>query len=92
MTQNLWGEEIQEPTPQPKQQPTVRNTSPIALTATDCFIFGHSWQVIGMSGEKQCTVCKVKGFCPGCTPTPPKDAHPFFCTKHTPSTESQVSA
>jgi hypothetical protein len=84
MQENLWGEEV-IPIQHKPHQTTGRHLSPsVPFTPDDCLYFGHTWQVIGMQGEKQCTLCHIKGYCPGCTPTPPGGAHPFFCTMHTP--------
>lgn len=55
----------------------------VDLSEQDCHLYGHSWQAIGTAGAKCCTVCGITGYCPSCTPKPPKGAHPFYCTKHT---------
>ncbi len=79
MQENLWGEETDL-----LQHKSRRAPSPsLTLTPTDCLIYGHSWQQVGMMSEKQCSVCNIKGYCPGCTPVAPKSAQPFFCTHHT---------
>lgn len=90
MQQSLWGDEV----PQPKRKITSSRTTIITIvhTAQDCPIYGHNWQTIGMSGEKQCTGCGIKGYCPGCTTNPPPHAEPFYCSRHTPLIENQVSA
>jgi len=85
MQQNLWGEETYLLRRKPRRTPNVSDK----LTPTDCLIYGHTWQQAGMSGEKKCSICHIKGYCPGCTPHPPEGAKPFFCTKHTPDTESR---
>ena len=78
--QDLWGEEIQ---PQPDKQRTSTRSAAISLSAQDCLLYGHSFTPAGMSGEKLCTVCSVKGYCPVCTPLyPSPDAKPFLCTRH----------
>ena len=77
---DLWGEEVSLPH-QPKQTPTRKTT--VTCTSQDCFLYGHSWTAIGMSGEKVCQGCGVKGYCPVCLVIPPsKDAQPFLCTRH----------
>ena len=78
---DLWGEES---TLQPPKQKPASHTklTTVPLKASDCLLYGHTWQTIGMSGEKQCAVCHSKGYCPGCTPNPPANAHPLYCTKH----------
>ncbi len=81
MQQNLRGEEGVIPTLAP----------PPTYTDQDCKYFGHTWQSIGLSGEKQCSVCHIKGYCPGCTQNPPVSAQPYYCSQHTPLTESTVS-
>lgn len=79
--QDLWGEEAPQPS---GKQPTGKPRATIAnASAQDCYFYGHSWTVAGMLGEKLCTVCGVKGYCPCCTPTPPSnEAKPFLCTRH----------
>ncbi len=80
--QNLWGEEIhpQQNKRHTQTKPTVQS---ISLTATDCLVFGHSFTPAGMNGEKLCTVCGMKGYCPLCTPlNKSPDAQPFLCTRH----------
>jgi hypothetical protein len=79
---NLWGEEIQAQ--QKKLHTSTRsNVQRISLTAQDCLLYGHSWTPAGMSGEKLCTVCSIKGYCPVCTPlNKSPDAQPFVCTRH----------
>jgi len=83
---DLWGNEIQPQ--QNKRSTSTKNT--ISLKATDCIMYGHSFTPTGMNGEKLCTVCSVKGYCPGCTPIAPQSALPFYCTRHT--SESRVQA
>ena len=87
--QDLWGEE-RDPQPAKRSTPANKGLADIPLTVQDCFIFGHSWTPAGMSQEKVCCVCGIKGYCPGCTPIAPKQAQPFFCTRHT--GESRVRA
>ena len=84
---DLWGEQI--PPQQTKRQTPTRSTA-ISLTAQDCLLYGRSFTPAGMNGEKVCTVCSVKGYCPGCIPIVPSNAQPFYCTRHTP--ESRVQA
>ena len=55
-----------------------------------CSVYGHSWEYFPLYGLKKCSVCKINGYCPGCTPLPPlADAQPFFCTAHTPESGGQ---
>ena len=80
--QDLWGEAIY-PQPAKQKASTHPKLMAVPLTAQDCFYFGHTWTEAGLSNEKRCTVCGVKGYCPGCTPLHTEnDALPFFCTKH----------
>ena len=73
----------------PAKKPITLPPTPRRKTATlKCAYYGHSWQRIGLSLEKQCTVCGITGYCPGCTPTPRNGAFP--CTEHTlPSSPSR---
>ena len=51
-------------------------------TPEDCSVFGHDWQVTEHPDVKECLLCHVRGYCPGCTPVPPANALPFTCTYH----------
>ncbi len=87
----LWGDE--ETPPHPRTSTSPHTTSPTVIhTASECPIYGHNWQTIGMSGEKRCTACGTRGYCPDCTPHPLRDAQPYYCSRHTPLTDSMVSA
>ena len=81
---NLWGDLEDTPLPQRTTRPLPQPARPQSpLTSLDCFLYGHTWQRIGLSGEKRCTVCGIVGYCPGCTPNPPAGAQPFRCSQHT---------
>ncbi len=47
-----------------------------------CHCYGHSWEITARPGVKACYLCGVRGYCPGCTPIPPRGAKPFDCTTH----------
>ena len=83
----FWGEEIKTRFPQRRKQATTTPAHPVIPMALLCQYYGHSWEVIGMLWEKLCSVCGIKGYCPGCTSNPPQGAQPFYCTKHTPKSE-----
>ncbi len=61
---DLWGEELQ-PHPAKRQPQPKKQKSPkcliVNLTTQDCILYGHSFTAAGISGEKLCTVCSVKG-------------------------------
>ena len=86
MQENLWGEEIVDLQRMPKPTPGTMFYTPV-----HCACYGHTWVYSQISGEKICSICNVKGYCPGCSTQTSKDAQPFFCTKHTP-TESEARA
>ena len=80
---DLWGEE-RTPRATQRRRPSHAQVTTVPLRTTDCLLYGHTWQTAGLSGEKRCTVCGLKGYCPGCTPNPPAhNAQPVYCTKHT---------
>ena len=85
MQENLWGE--QEIIPLQHTQRKTNGSTPTAYipaTPNSCEFYGHTWEYFGITGLKQCTVCQIKGYCPGCTKTPPlATAQPFYCTRHT---------
>jgi len=54
----------------------------IAGIPEDCFLYGHDWHVTEHPDVKECSACGVRGYCPGCTPTQPAGAKPFYCTYH----------
>src|SRR5260221_3001286 len=89
MQKNLWGgDECIDLQCVPRRTP-----EPTSYTPVHCEIYGHTWEYFGITGLKKCTVCQIKGYCPVCTPIPPlATARPFYCTMHTPTTESMVSA
>jgi hypothetical protein len=87
---DLWGGEHHIISSQRTRRPAPsRSSAAVRGTAAQCRFFGHTWQVIGMAGEKQCTVCGVKSYCPGCTASPPKNAQPLYCARHTPHNEGE---
>lgn len=86
----LWGDEVPQPTPTTKHTVVHTAPTPVLHTAAACATYGRDWMTTGMSGEKTCRACGTKGYCPICTPNPPQDAHPFYCSRHTPLTESTV--
>lgn len=52
-------------------------------TPEDCQLYGHSWQITEQPRVKVCSLCSIRGYCPGCTPVAPPGAKPFLCTTHT---------
>ncbi len=80
---DLWGE---EPQPRPKKRQPVSRQPAILLTSQDCLMYGHSFASAGMSGEKLCQSCGIKGYCPVCMPIHRGDAQPFLCTLHSEGT------
>jgi hypothetical protein len=54
-----------------------------------CQLYGHSWQETEHPDVKECRLCGIRGYCPGCTPIAPQSAHPFFCTTHSRQSEVQ---
>jgi len=89
--QTLWGDD-EAPQPTKNKTSSRPRSAIVSLTANDCVFFGHTWQLTGVSGEKQCSICHMKGFCPLCTPIAPKGADPYFCTRHTPRAERRCQA
>ena len=53
------------------------------IDAGICQFFGHSWEITEHPDVKECSLCHIRGYCPGCTPIAPQNAQPFFCTAHT---------
>jgi len=48
-----------------------------------CLTYGHSWQITENPDVKECSLCGIRGYCPGCTPQASHGAQPFYCTFHT---------
>src|SRR6266699_1224591 len=48
----------------------------------ECQLYGHSWQITEHRDVQECTLCHIRGYCPGCTPIAPVGAQPFTCTYH----------
>lgn len=64
-------------------QPVVQSASTLLDEDTpDCQYYGHSWELTELPNVKECVICHVRGFCPGCTPQPPRGTRPFYCTCH----------
>jgi hypothetical protein len=92
MQEDLWGEEAAfKQNPKRSISHSQANRPAVTLTSDDCIFFGHTWQIIGMQGEKRCSLCQEKGYCPVCSPIAPRNANPYFCTKHTPREVKVVS-
>ncbi len=63
-------------------QPTRVHIDLIPGVPEDCHLYGHSWEVTEHPNVKECVLCHLRGYCPGCTPEAPAGAHPFSCTSH----------
>jgi|SRR5437016_7306255 len=55
----------------------------------ECQLYGHSWQITEHPDVKECTLCHIRGYCPGCSPVAPARAHPFNCSVHARQREGQ---
>ncbi len=55
----------------------------------ECQLYGHTWQRTEQPGVKECVLCRIRGYCPGCTPVAPANATPFTCTHHARQREGQ---
>lgn len=64
-------------------QPHRVHVSLIEGIPEECQLYGHTWELTKSPDVKECVVCLIRGFCPGCTPMPPGGAQPFTCTAHT---------
>jgi len=72
-----------------RPRPTHSSTS-VTLSAAQCRCFGLTWQVIGLAGEKHCTICGAKGACPGCAASLlSANVYLVYCTQHMPQREVQ---
>ena len=74
--------------------PTTHNTTERGGTCAvdlpvSCQLYGHSWEQSGTPDVKVCTLCGIRGYCPGCTPFAPQGAHPFSCTAHSRQSEAR---
>lgn len=76
---DVFGNPIQQPST--GRTPKKRAIS-VPLTPADCQTYGHSFSRLALNGVKICTVCRVHGYCPLCTPIAPPHARPFLCTEH----------
>ena len=84
----LWGEP--EPTPTAREKTSTSLSITVTHTAQDCLIYGHDWQLFGFYGVKRCEACHLIGYCPLCATTPPENAQPFYCSRHSESTTVSV--
>lgn len=85
--ETLWGDETPAPSMQPK--PAAKKQTPATISKYDCVYYGHTWQVVGMLGEKQCLACGQKIYCPRCTTHSPINAEPSYCPLHTSKHQEQ---
>lgn len=49
---------------------------------TDCSLGEHTWRPLLAKGERMCTVCHARAYCPGCMPHYPKGARTAYCLHH----------
>ena len=62
----------------------IKGVPPVENVPVTCQVYGHSWERTDQPGVKECKLCGIRGFCPGCSPLQPENSQPFFCTRHTP--------
>jgi hypothetical protein len=48
----------------------------------ECQLYGHSWELTEHPDVHECSVCHLRGYCPGCSPLAPAGAQPFSCSSH----------
>src|SRR5205823_6401945 len=93
MQQDLWGDKAPQPRRRRKRNvislPTTTSYSITGLN--DCEILGHTLSVWDLAGCSKCIDCRIRVFCPICTPKHPTDdsAIRVYCPNHE---ESQASA
>jgi len=83
----LWDETVHRRKQRRKRNVSILTSQkPYSITGTgnDCGIIGHTLNAWDLSGCTTCMDCKVKVFCPGCTPKHPQDetAIPVLCERH----------
>jgi hypothetical protein len=64
------------------QANTQRPVDLLPTVPEECQLYGHSWEVTAHQHVKKCSLCHMRGYCPGCTPEAPAGAQPFSCTYH----------
>ena len=74
---------MNQDTPAGTDQLTTQVIHSASLAAGICQFYGHSWEITEHPDVKECSLCHIRGYCPGCTPVAPQNAQPFFCTAHT---------
>ncbi len=85
--ETLWGDENPAPAIQPKL--ATKKPKPTTSIKHNCVYYGHIWRAIGMLGEKQCSACGIKIYCPICTKHPPINAKPMYCSLHSPANQKK---
>lgn len=81
--QNLFGEPIPQPNPTPQSVKEQQKAIQAKIQAlSHCSIGEHTWQPTMTKGERICTVCNIKAYCPMCQPNPPSNARRALCTTH----------
>ena len=83
---DLWGGKHHiAPVQRTRRPKPARSSTPVTLPAAQCRCFDHTWQVIGLAGEKHCTICGAQGACPGCAASPlSANVYLVYCTQHMP--------
>ncbi len=72
-----------ETTSTPRTAPDRHTVVPVEDLPELCHLYGHSWEETENPAVKACSLCRIRGYCPGCTPQAPDNAQPFCCTAHT---------
>jgi hypothetical protein len=73
----------------PQQTRTVIYVDLIPDVPEECQLYGHNWQQTEHRDAKECVLCHIRGYCPGCSPIAPAGAQPFTCTSHARQREGQ---
>lgn len=61
------------------QRPVVQA---VVNTLTDCSLGEHTWKPLLVRGERMCTICHLRAYCPGCMPDYPQGARIASCSEH----------
>ncbi|HEU5230691.1 MAG TPA: hypothetical protein VFU49_22910 [Ktedonobacteraceae bacterium] len=76
---SLFGQTYPHPQSGTARQPVVQA---VVKRLTDCPLGQHIWKPLLVKGERMCTICRIRAYCPICMPHVPKDARIAYCQQH----------
>jgi len=66
----------------PRPQSGTTRQSLVQAVVTDCSLDQHTWKPLLAKGERMCTICHTRAYCPVCMPHFPKHGRIAHCSQH----------